>query len=137
MATQYEQWQIEQKEIRYAQNSLLFAEYTKELHQVYDRYLEIIEEILIDLSPQLDDDQYEGITAYSYEDELKELKEKREKLEPIIEKKIEEEKHQELLKDIGMTQEQYDAHLKSIDDDDKQRRVAKIKKTNRTTPKKK
>lgn len=122
MATAYELWEKKQKEIRYAQDCLFFTDYTKELYEVYSRQLEIIDEILIDLSPQLDDDQYEGTTAYDYEDELKELKAKREYLEPIVQEKIQQEKHAELLKDIGMTQEQYDAHMKEQEDAVKQRK---------------
>lgn len=127
MASEYEKWKKEQKDLRYVQDNLLFEDYTEELHNVYSRYLDIIEEILIDLSPQLDDDQYEGTTSWQYEDELKELKEKREKLEPIVDKRIKKEKHEELLKDLGMTQEQYDNHLKEVEEITKTRRK-KLKK---------
>ena len=128
MATAYELWEKERNEIRDAQDSLFYVDYTEELHEVYSRYLEIIDEILIDLSPQLDDDQYEGMTAYDYEDELKELKAKREMLEPIVQEKIQQEKHAELLKDLGMTQEQYEAHLKEVEQLAKQRRSSLARK---------
>lgn len=128
MTTGYELWEKERNEIRDAQDSLFYVDYTEELHAVYNRQLEIIDEILIDLSPQLDDDQYEGTTSWQYEEELKELKEKREKLEPIVMEKIEKEKHEELLKDLGMTQEQYDAHLKEVEEYSKQRRKVLARK---------
>lgn len=128
MTTGYELWEKERNEIRDAQDSLFYVDYTEELHAVYNRQLEIIDEILIDLSPQLDDDQYEGTTSWQYEEELKELKEKREKLEPIVMEKIEKEKHEELLKDLGMTQEQYDAHLKEVEESSKQRRKVLARK---------
>lgn len=128
MTTGYEFWQKEQKEIQNAKDNLFFLDYTEELHEVYNRQLEIIDEILSDLYPQLEDDQYEGTTSWQYEDELKELKAKREKLEPIVEEKIEQEKHQELLKDLGMTQEQYDAHLKEVEEITKKRRKVLARK---------
>jgi hypothetical protein len=128
MATAYELWKKEHNEIRDAQDSLLYMDYTEELHNVYSRQLEIIDEILIDLSPQLDDDQYEGITSWQYEDELKELKEKRAELEPLVYARIEKDKHEDLLKDLGMTQEQYDAHLKEVDEMTKKRKGSLARK---------
>jgi hypothetical protein len=128
MASQYDYWKKEEKELRYAQDSLIFTDYTEKLHEIYSRHLEIIEEILIDLAPQLDDDQYEETTSWQYENELKELKEKRETLEPIVMEKIEKEKHEELLKDLGMNQEQYDSYLKEQDEIAKAARLKKIKK---------
>jgi hypothetical protein len=128
MATAYELWKKEHNEIRDAQDSLLYMDYTEELHKVYIRHLEIIDEILIDLSPQLDDDQYEGITSWQYEYELKELKEKRAELEPLVYARIEKDKHEDLLKDLGMTQEQYDANLKEVDEMTKKRKGSLARK---------
>jgi hypothetical protein len=129
MVSQYDYWKKEEKELRYAQDCLIFTDYTEKLHEIYSRHLEIIDEILVDLAPQLDDDQYEETTSWQYEGELKELREKRQILEPIVMEKIEKEKHEELLKNLGMNQEQYDAYLKTQDETAKAARLKKMKKT--------
>lgn len=124
----YDYWNKQQKEIHNANYTLLYEDYTQELKSVYERKLEIIEEILIDLSPQLDDEQYEGTTSWQYEKELELLDKKQIELEPVVQKRIEIETHKQFLEDIGMSQVEYDKYLQEQDALAKQRRINKIKK---------
>lgn len=123
--TEYEYWEKQKKETRRSQGNLVYADYTKELHGIYDRKLEIFEDILGDLAPQLDDPQYSGTTSWRYEDELKLLNEKQEMLEPVIAEIIEKEEHENMLKDLGWTQEQYDEHNRQLEADRRKRRFKK------------
>lgn len=124
----YDYWNKQQKEIHNANYTLLYEDYTQELKSVYERKLEIIEEILIDLSPQLDDEQYEGTTSWQYEKELELLDKKQIELEPVVQKRIEIETHKQFLEDIGMSQVEYDKYLQEQDALAKQRRINQIKK---------
>lgn len=121
--SQTDYWKKIEKEIKYSQGGLLYEDFTEALHQVYSRKLAIIEEILIDLSPEGDDPQYTETTSWVYEQELKELDAKQEKLEPIIKELIEKKENEDMLKDLGWTQEEYDAHLKLVEEGCKKRRL--------------
>lgn len=107
----YDYWNEENQKIKQARNNLIREDYTKELIDIYDRKLEIFEDILGDLAPQLSDDQYQGTTSWSYEEELEKLDSRQEILEVTVQERIEVEEHKQFLIDIGMTQEQYDIHL--------------------------
>lgn len=120
-------WTNKKNHIIESKDNLSYEDYTKELLEVYSRHLEIIEEILEDLAPEAEDDQYCETTSWHYEEELKYLEKKTKELEPIVEARIEQERHQELLKDLGMTQEQYDVHLEEISE----MRIQERKKRNR------
>lgn len=126
MAAQYDSWTEKKNNIKYEYNRLPHKDYTKELMEVYDRHIEIIDEILEELQHEFSDDQYTETTSWKYEKELEELEKKQEELEPIIQKQMEEEEHQELLDAMGMTQEQYDDYLKVQAEEDKKRRLARI-----------
>jgi thioester reductase-like protein len=121
--SQTDYWNKQKEEIEYSQNRLPYEDFTQELNKVYNRKLEIIEEILIDLAPEADDPQYTETTSWKYENELKELDEKQEKLEPIIQDLVEKKEHEDLLKDLGWTQEQYDEHNRQLAEDRKKRRA--------------
>lgn len=117
--TQHYYWTSKKKETIDSINHLPNQDFTKELKDVYLRQLEIFEEIILDLSPELDDPQYTETTSWSYEEELKNLYEKQKELEPIVEDEINNLNHQEFLKDIGMTQKEYENHLKEIESKNK------------------
>lgn len=122
---EYHYWEKEQKKIKNSKWSLIYADFTKDLHSVYDRKLEIIEDILSDLSPQLDDSQYSGITSWGYEDEIKNINNRQEELEPIVQETIERIEHEKMLMDLGMTQEQFDTHEKQAEEGRKKSRLAR------------
>lgn len=113
MPAQYDYWSEKKDNIKYEYNRLPREDYTKELIEVYSRHIEIIDEILEELQHEFSDEQYTETTSWKYEKELEELEKKQEELEPIIKEKVEQEEHKEFLKDIGMTQEQYDEHLRT------------------------
>lgn len=108
----YEYWSEKEKEIQSAKNKLIQESFTEELHNVYQRQLDILEEILIDLEPELSDDQYTGTVAWNYEDELKQLQDKQEALEIVAQHLIEKKQHERLLENLNMNQEQYDISLR-------------------------
>lgn len=96
---EYHMWKNDQKSTNSKKENHYYDIDNKnltQLHEIYDRKLVIFEDILMDLSPQLDDEQYCGTTSWGYEKELKELSIKQEELEKIIEvhheKKEEDEK---------------------------------------------
>lgn len=128
MAAQTDYWTNKRNRINRAYNALPVEEYTQELLKAYPRHLEIIDEILADLGPELDDEQYTETTSWQYEAELDALDKKEEELEPIVEARIEAEQHAEFLRDIGMTQEQYDEHERKLAEDARNRRNARIRK---------
>ncbi len=107
----FDYWKKKKKRIEHATNWLSNEDYTKELRDVYERHLEIIEEILDDLAPESEDDQYTETTSWNYEDELKQLEKRTEELEAFVEEKDKEKAHQKLLKEMEMTQEQYDVYI--------------------------
>jgi Zn-dependent M32 family carboxypeptidase len=126
MPAQYDYWTEKKDNIKYSYNRLPYKDYTKELMEVYDRHMEIIDEILEELQHEFSDEQYTETTSWKHEKELEELEKKQEELEPIIKEKIEEDEHQELLEAMGMNQEQYDAYEKEQREEDKKRRLARI-----------
>lgn len=123
----YDYWDEQDKKIRRARNNLYHEDYTKELIDLYDRKLVIFEEILDDLAPQLSDDQYCGTTSWHYEDELKKLDERQEILEVSVQQRIEADEHKQFLKDIDMTQEQYDIYLKEQEHNRRKSKFARNK----------
>jgi len=127
----FDYWDKKRKRIKNASNWLSNDDYTKELRDVYERHLEIIEEILNDLAPESEDDQYTETTSWNYEDELKQLEKRTEELEEFVEEKDRQKEHQKLLKDMGMNQEQYETHI------EEQRSIARSKMARNKKPKKK
>lgn len=123
MPAQYDAWKEKKDNIKYEYNRLPREDYTKELMQVYDRHMEIIDEILEELQHEFSDEQYTETTSWKYEKELEELEKKQEELEPIVNEKVEIEEHKEFLKDIGMTQEEYDVYEKSQSKSNRSARV--------------
>ncbi len=113
MPAQYDYWNEKKDNIKDEYNHLPREDYTQELRDIYRRHIDIINEILEELQHEFNDEQYTETTSWRYEKELEELEKKAEELAPIIKEKVEAEEHKEFLKDIGMTQEQYDEHLKS------------------------
>lgn len=110
MASQTEHWNDLRNRIQRACWALPYADYAEELRAVYERHMVIIDEVLDDLAPECEDEQYTETTSWHYEDELAALVAKAAELEPIIEARMEAEQHAQMLRDMGMTQEQYDAH---------------------------
>lgn len=123
MPAQYDAWKEKKDNIKYKYNRLPSEDYTKELMEFYDRHIEIIDEILEELQHEFNDEQYTETTSWKYEKELEELEKKQEELEPIVNEKVEIEEHKEFLKDIGMTQEEYDAYEKSQSKSNRSARV--------------
>ncbi len=123
--SQTDYWKKIETEIKRSQGGLPYEEVTQDLHQVYTRKLEIIEEILMDLGPEADDPQYTETTSWKYENELKELDEKQERLEPVMQEFMEKRDHEEMLRELGWTQEQYDEHNRQLAEDRKKRRFKK------------
>src|SRR5690349_13093528 len=97
MPAQYDAWTEKKDNIKYEYNRLPNKDYAKELMQVYDRHMEIIDEILEELQHEFSDEQYTETTSWKHEKELEELEKKQEELEPIVKEKMEEDEHQELL----------------------------------------
>lgn len=93
---------------------LPYEEHASNLRENYSRQIEIFDEILQEASYCLDDEQYCETTSWRYEDELDTLYKKATELEEKFETEHENFKHQNLLRDLGWTQEEFDEHLKSI-----------------------
>ena len=89
----------------YLENETFF-----EIKKVRDRLIEIYSEIRDDYTISLDDPQYESTVGWGYEKEIKELKQKHENLKEKFENEcivLEKLEHEKMLKEIGMTEEQY------------------------------
>lgn len=141
MASQYDYWTKKKNEITRACDALPYEDYTQELITTYRRHIEIIEEILEELVIEFDDDQYTETTSWSYEEELTALNAKESELEPIVQQLVEageeraqQEEHQKLVSELGMTQEEYEANQKELAESARRRRLRIAKAKNKKKP---
>lgn len=104
----YQEYNKLVKQTEYKKSCLQYnIEESKELIKIYDRQIEIYEEIRADWAPELDDPQYEGVVSWGYEKEIKELKEKEIPLKEVYDEVIKKLEYKSFLADLNMTHEEW------------------------------